>query len=161
MSEPLDLGAADSEPQKQAQGGLGETIKVVAQALLIAVVIKTLAFQSFNIPSGSMIPTLEIGDFVSVSKFSYGYSRYSIPFSPNLFSGRVFASQPKRGDVVVFRLPRDPSQDYIKRVIGLPGDRIQMKEGRLYINDQLVSREPVAEAVTEDRFGREGRYQYQ
>ena len=157
MSEQLGAGATRSNPQKRAQGGVGETIKVIVQALLIAVVIKTLVFQSFNIPSGSMIPTLEIGDFVFVSKFSYGYSRYSIPFAPNLFSGRIFASEPKRGDVVVFRLPRDPTQDYVKRLIGLPGDRIQMKKGRLYINEQIVPREPIAEAVSEDRFGHTGK----
>ncbi|MDE2363789.1 MAG: signal peptidase I [Hyphomicrobiales bacterium] len=153
MTEPLGLRAADTKPRKQGKGGLGETVLVIVQALLIAVVIKTLVFQSFNIPSGSMIPTLDIGDFVFVSKYSYGYSRYSIPFGPNLFSGRIFASQPRRGDVVVFKLPRDTSQDYIKRVIGLPGDRIQMIKGRLYINGQMVPREPIADVVTEDRFG--------
>ena len=136
------------------RGGAGETIKVIIQALLIAVVVRTLLFQPFNIPSGSMIPTLLIGDFLFVSKYSYGYSKYSIPTSPDLFSGRILASKPKRGDVIVFKLPRDPSNDYIKRLIGLPGDKVQMKEGRLYINGQIVPREPTSEVSSEDRFGR-------
>ena len=154
MSEPLGLDADKTNSQKHAEGGLGETIKVVIQALAIALVVRTLLFQPFNIPSGSMIPTLLIGDFLFVSKYSYGYSRYSIPFSPDVFSGRILASKPKRGDVVVFKLPRDTSSDYIKRVIGLPGDKIQMIEGRLHINGHVVPREVIAKVRTEDRFGR-------
>ena len=141
--------------QKQEEGGVLETIKVIIQALAIALVIRTLLFQPFNIPSGSMIPTLLIGDYVFVSKYSYGYSNYSMPFGPNVFSGRILASPPKRGDVVVFKLPRDNETDYIKRVIGLPGDRIQMIEGRLYINGVVVPREPIEKAITESRDGRE------
>jgi signal peptidase I len=137
------------------EGGLLETIKVIVQALAIALVIRTLLFQPFNIPSGSMIPTLLIGDYVFVSKYAYGYSNYSIPFGPNLFSGRILGSEPKRGDVVVFKLPRDNETDYIKRVIGLPGDRIQMIDGRLYINNAIVTRDAVAKARTEARDGRE------
>ncbi|QGM47934.1 signal peptidase I [Methylocystis heyeri] len=137
------------------EGGLLETIKVIVQALAIALVIRTLLFQPFNIPSGSMIPTLLIGDYVFVSKYAYGYSNYSIPFGPNLFSGRILGSEPKRGDVVVFKLPRDNETDYIKRVIGLPGDRIQMIDGRLYINNAIVTREAVAKARTEARDGHE------
>jgi signal peptidase I len=113
----------------KTESGLGETIRVVIHALLIALVIRTFLFQPFNIPSGSMKATLLVGDYLFVSKYSYGYSHYSIPLSPPLFSGRVFGSEPNRGDIVVFRLPKDDSTDYIKRVIGLPGDRIQMKEG--------------------------------
>ncbi len=142
--------------QKQEEGGVLETIKVIIQALAIALVIRTLLFQPFNIPSGSMIPTLLIGDYVFVSKYAYGYSNYSMPFGPNVFSGRILASPPKRGDVVVFKLPRDNETDYIKRVIGLPGDRIQMIEGRLYINGVVVPREPTEKAITESRDGREG-----
>jgi signal peptidase I len=115
-----------------------ETAKIVVQALAIAMVVRVFFFQPFNIPSGSMKSTLLIGDYLFVSKLSYGYSRFSFPFSPNLFSGRILASEPKRGDVVVFRLPQDESIDYIKRVIGLPGDEIQMKDGVLNINGQAV-----------------------
>ena len=140
---------------KPKDGGLWETAKVIVEALLIALVVRTLLFQPFNIPSGSMIPTLLIGDYLFVSKYSYGYSRFSLPFSPNLFSGRILASKPKRGDVVVFKLPRDQSSDYIKRVIGLPGDRVQMVDGRLHINGEVVPREPIAKVRTEDFYGRE------
>ena len=132
-----------STEQKRKEGGFAETVRVVIHALLIAFVIRTFLFQPFNIPSGSMRDTLLIGDYLFVSKYSYGYSHYSFPFSPPLFSGRFFGSEPQRGDVVVFRLPRDDSTDYIKRVIGLPGDKIQVKEGLLYINGQPVKREPM------------------
>jgi signal peptidase I len=137
------------------EGGWLETIKVIIQALAIALVIRTLLFQPFNIPSGSMIPTLLIGDYVFVSKYAYGYSNYSVPFGPDLFPGRLLGTEPKRGDVVVFKLPRDNETDYIKRVIGLPGDRIQMIDGRLYINNVIVPREPIAKARVEGRDGRE------
>lgn len=136
------------------EGGVFETIKVVVQALLIALVIRTLLFQPFNIPSGSLIPTLLIGDYLFVSKYTYGYSKHSIPFSPPLFSGRVWAAEPKRGDIAVFKLPSDNSTDYIKRVIGLPGDRIQMIDGILHINNQPVKRERIADYVTSDNWGR-------
>ena len=118
--------------------------------LLIALVIRTFLFQPFNIPSGSMKATLLVGDYLFVSKYSYGYSHYSIPLSPPLFSGRIFGSEPARGDIVVFRLPKDDSTDYIKRVIGLPGDRIQMRDGLLYINEKPVLRErlPTSSART-------------
>ena len=97
---------------------------------------RTVLFQPFNIPSGSLIPTLLIGDYLFVSKYSYGYSKHSIPFSPGIFSGRIFGSEPKRGDIAVFKLPKDNSTDYIKRVIGLPGDKIQVIGGVLHINGQ-------------------------
>ena len=122
----------------KSESGLGETIRVVIHALLIALVIRTFLFQPFNIPSGSMKATLLVGDYLFVSKYSYGYTHYSFPFSPPLYSGRLLGSEPKRGDVVVFRLPKDDSIDYIKRVIGLPGDRIQMIDGVLNINGQPV-----------------------
>src|SRR5438874_597599 len=138
---------------KRKEGGLAETTRVVLQALLIALVIRTLLFAPFNIPSGSMKPTLLIGDYLFVSQYSYGYSHYSLPFSPPLFSGRIFASEPVRGDVVVFRLPKDDSIDYIKRVIGLPGDRIQMIDGLLHINGVAVKRERVGDFV-DDETGR-------
>jgi signal peptidase I len=124
-------------------GGFLETIKTVVVAVLIALVVRTFAFEPFNIPSGSMIPTLLVGDYLFVSKYSYGYSRHTVAFGLPLFDGRVLGSPPERGDVAVFRLPRDPSQDYIKRVVGLPGDRIQIIEGVLHINGEAVEREPV------------------
>ena len=124
-----------------------ETIKTIVYALLIALVIRTFLFQPFNIPTGSMEATLLIGDYLFVEKYSYGYSRYSFPYGIVPFSGRVFGSQPTRGDVVVFKFPQDNSTDYIKRVIGLPGDRIQMLNGQLYINEKPVPKVRVADYV--------------
>jgi signal peptidase I len=156
MTEPAHVDGKKAKLQVEGkESGVGETVKVIIQALLIALVVRTFLFQPFNIPSGSMIPTLLIGDYLFVSKYAYGYSRHSFPFSPDLFNGRILATPPKRGDVVVFKLPRDGQTDYIKRVIGLPGDKIQMKEGRLYINGELVPREPIAKAETEDFYGHE------
>lgn len=119
-----------------------ETVKVVIQALILAGLIRTILVQPFTIPSGSMMPTLLVGDYIFVNKFAYGYSKYSLPFSPDLFSGRIFGSEPKRGDIVVFRFPPNPSIDYIKRCVGLPGDRVQMKGGVLYINGKPVPKAP-------------------
>ncbi|GAO98671.1 signal peptidase I [Caedimonas varicaedens] len=122
--------------QKQPET-LGEFIRSILIAILFAMGIQTVAYQTFNIPSGSMKPNLLIGDFIFVSKFAYGYTHYSIPFSPPLFEGRLFGSEPKRGEVVVFRAPhKTNSEDWIKRCIGLPGDKIQMRGGVLFINDQ-------------------------
>jgi signal peptidase I len=135
---------------KSKESGLAETGRVIFQALLIALVIRTLLFQPFSIPSGSMKGTLLVGDYLFVSQFSYGYSRYSFPLSLPLFSGRILASQPQRGDVVVFRLPKDDSIDYIKRVIGLPGDRIAVLEGLLHINGVPVTRERVSDFVDDE-----------
>src|SRR5215467_4261708 len=101
--------------EKRKEGGVAETVRVIVHALIIALVIRTLLFQPFNIPSGSMENTLLVGDYLFVSKFSYGYTHYSLPFSPPLFAGRIWSSNPQRGDVVVFRLPKDDSIDYIKR----------------------------------------------
>ena len=143
------------EKYKAERGGLGETVKIVIQALLIAVVVRTFLFQPFNIPSGSMKATLLVGDYLFVSKYAYGFSKYSLPFSPDLFTGRIWATPPKRGDVAVFRLPRDPSVDYIKRVIGLPGDKVQMIDGVLNINGQPVKKERIDDYVTTDDFGGE------
>lgn len=136
------------------EGGFLETVKVIVHALLIALVIRTLLFQPFNIPSGSMKDTLLIGDYLFVSKFSYGYSRFSIPLSPNLFSGRIMGSEPTRGDVVVFKLPKDNETDYIKRVVGLPGDAIQMINGVLHINGTPVKRERLQDVMEDDGSGR-------
>src|SRR6516165_5868658 len=108
--------------RKKTGGGIIDTVKTVVYAVLIALVVRTVAYEPFNIPSGSMVPTLLVGDYLFVSKFSYGYSRYSLPLGLPLFPGRIFFRSPERGDVVVFKLPTDNSTDYIKRVIGLPGD---------------------------------------
>src|SRR5436190_7497864 len=132
---------------KRKEGGFAETIRVIIHALIIALVIRTFLFQPFNIPSGSMKETLLVGDYLFVSKYSYGYSHYSLPLSPNLFSGRIWSGTPERGDIVVFRLPKDDSTDYIKRVIGLPGDRIQMVEGVLHINGVAVKRERIDDFI--------------
>lgn len=121
--------------------GIVETIKTIFWALLIAGVFRTLFFQPFFIPSGSMKDTLLVGDFVFVNKMAYGYSRNSCPFSMCPFSGRIFASEPERGDIVVFRHPTQ-NTDFVKRLIGLPSDRIQVKAGILYINDQAAPQVP-------------------
>ena len=122
------------------KNSIWETTKTIIYAVLIALIIRTAAYEPFNIPSGSMIPTLLIGDYLFVSKYSYGYSRHSFPLSAGLFTGRLFFSSPQRGDVAVFKLPSDNKTDYIKRIIGLPGDRVQLKSGFLYLNDKRVKR---------------------
>src|SRR5215471_14472774 len=146
--EPVPVPPADvaQKPAKKKESWL-EVIKTIVYALLIAGVIRSFLFQPFNIPSGSMEGTLLIGDYLFVSKSAYGYSRYSFPFGFIPFSGRFFASTPTRGDIVVFKFPQDNSTDYIKRLIGLPGDRVQMKEGVLYINDQAVPKVKVDDYV--------------
>src|SRR5499425_961857 len=130
--------SVDSNTAKAGDSGWRETVKIVIHALILAVIVRIFFYQPFNIPSGSMKETLLVGDYLFVSKLAYGYSRYSFPFGLNIFSGRIFGAEPKRGDVVVFKLPRDNSTDYIKRVVGLPGDEIQMRGGVLYINGQAV-----------------------
>jgi signal peptidase I len=140
--------------EKRKEGGIAETVRVIFHALIIALIIRTFLFQPFNIPSGSMKETLLVGDYLFVSKYTYGYSRYSIPFSPPLFSGRIWSGNPERGDIVVFRLPKDDTTDYIKRVIGLPGDRIQMIEGVLHINGEPVKRERIEDFIENEEGGR-------
>lgn len=134
-------------------GGWAETVKTVVYAILIAVVVRTVAFEPFNIPSASMVPSLLIGDYLFVSKYSYGYSRYSLPLGLPLIPGRILTTMPERGDVAVFKLPKDNKTDYIKRIVGLPGDRIQVKGGILHINDQAVKRERIEDLVERDGFG--------
>jgi signal peptidase I len=129
-----------------------EIAKTIAYALLIALALRILLFQPYTIPSASMEPNLYEGDYIIVSKFSYGYSKHSIPFSPPLFSGRLFGHAPTRGDIIVFKLPREAATtrtDYIKRLIGMPGDHIQVKQGLVYINDKPVERK-AAPMGTED-----------
>src|SRR5690349_19860410 len=139
----------------EAKTSVKDTVRVIIHALILALLVRIFLFQPFNIPSGSMIPTLLIGDYLFVSKYSYGYSSYSFPFGLNLFSGRVWAKQPDRGDVVLFKLPRDNETDYIKRVIGLPGDEIQMIHGVLNINGKPVPKVKTDDFVTTDAPGRE------
>ncbi len=138
------------------QDGVWETVKTVVYALLIAGVFRTLFFQPFWIPSGSMKDTLLVGDFLFVNKMAYGYSQHSCPFSMCPFSGRLFGSEPARGDVVVFRHPVNGS-DFIKRVIGLPGDTVQMRNGVLFLNGEPMSLTP--EAPFEEDYVRQGSQQ--
>jgi signal peptidase I len=129
---------------------LKEALGVCAFFLVLFFTFRAFAFQQFHIPSGSMKPTLLVGDVLAVAKYTYGYSRYSLPFSPPLFSGRIFAAAPSRGDIVVFRLPQNPSEDLIKRIVGLPGDRVQMIGGALHLNGEPVRRERIGDAVDTD-----------
>jgi len=121
--------------------------KTIFLALICATIVRSLFFEPFYIPSSSMKPNLLIGDYMFVSKYSYGYSRYSFPLGLKIFSGRIFAKLPKRGDIVVFRLPSNPSINYVKRLVGLPGDKIQMQNGVLFINEQKVEKIPAGEFV--------------
>lgn len=130
-----------------------DTIKTVFYAILIAVIIRSLWFEPFKIPSGSMYPTLYVGDYLFVSKYTYGYSRHSFPFSLPLFKGRIWTGYPKRGDVIVFKNPQDNSTDFIKRVIGLPKDKIKLEKGRLFINGKKLERKNEEEYVIRNRFG--------
>jgi signal peptidase I len=130
-----------------------DAVKTILYALAIAFVIRAFVIQPFNIPSESMVPTLLKGDYLFVEKFSYGFSKHSLPFSPPLFDGRIFSHQPTRGDVIVFKLPADNKTDYIKRLVGLPGDRIQVSDGVLYINGAPVKRERIDDFVETDAYG--------
>lgn len=141
--------------ERKSDGGIGEIVKTILYALGIAMVFRIFLFQPFSIPSSSMKPTLLIGDYLFVSKYAYGYSRYSIPFSPKLFEGRILGSAPERGDVIVFRNVNDENKDYIKRLIGLPGDRVRVTDGRLFLNGEAVPVEKV-EAFVEPISGTSG-----
>lgn len=149
------MSVSTTDKEKQA-GGFGETVKVVVHALILALLVRTFLFQPFNIPSGSMKSTILVGDYLFVSKYSYGYSRNSFPFGLAPFSGRIWAAEPKRGDVIVFK-ENHSGKEFIKRLIGLPGDRIQMKRGILHINGEPVKREPMADFVEPSMYGGEVR----
>jgi signal peptidase I len=150
-----DQSNTGSGKKSSRDWSVGESIKIILQSLMIALVIRSVLFQPFTIPSGSLIPTLFVGDYVMVSKFSYGWSRFSVPFISNFLpAGRFWAATPNRGDVAVFKLPSDHSTDFIKRVIGLPGDHIQMRSGRLFINGVIVPREADGTFPVKDGSGR-------
>ena len=137
---------------KRRSEGKFEFIKTVIMAGALALGFRSLLFEPFNIPSGSMIPTLLVGDYLFVSKYSYGYSRYSFPLSLAPFDGRIFEMLPKRGDVAVFRQPQNESIAFIKRIVGLPGDRIQVVNGVLHINDVAVKRDRKGFATASDGY---------
>ncbi len=120
-----------------------DNAKTLIGALIIAILIRSLLFQPFYIPSSSMEPTLLVGDRIFVSKYTYGYSKHSFPFSPNITDKRLFSKSPKRGDLVVFKTPADNRTDYIKRLIGMPGDTIQFIEGSILINDKKILRKKI------------------
>lgn len=137
--------AALNPPPVERKPTAEDDIKELGRAMLIAgvlaIIIRSFLFEPFNIPSGSMFPTLRVGDYLFVEKYAYGYSRYSLPLGLPLFKGRIMEKQVTRGDVAVFRQPMQPNIDYIKRIVGLPGDKIEVREGLLYINDEPVTRE--------------------
>jgi signal peptidase I len=167
MSKQDHAMAAARASAKKPDEGIWETAKVIIQALLIAFFVRTFFFQPFNIPSSSMYPTLKVGDYLFVSKLSYGYGKYSFNFNFGWgdkqwitccsfvdFPGRkILAANPERGDVAVFKYPGDLKIDYIKRVIGLPGDRIQVKDGVVFINDVAVKKERIEDYVDADPEG--------
>jgi signal peptidase I len=154
MNDPEILVRSRTDAKK---GGWWETLVVVVQALVLALVVRTFLFQPFNIPSGSMKSTLLVGDYLFVSKYAYGYSRYSFPFSFVPIEGRVWSAMPARGDIAVFKLPRDNATDYIKRVMALPGDRIQMVNGQVVLNGKPLAREALPDFVETDAFGNQSR----
>jgi len=157
-SEPAPAAPTSKKAKKAKKGSGGdnefvEIVKTIVFALLIALVLRVFLFQPFTIPSASMEPNLYEGDYIVVTKWSYGYSRHSIPGSPGLFNGRILEQTPQRGDIVVFKLPTDNKTDYIKRLIGLPGDRIQMINNRLYLNGEIVPDVVLGQTEEADAYG--------
>lgn len=150
-----DLRSDDRESRGGWLMGIlrNDTLQTIFYAVLIAVVVRIAAFEPFNIPSGSMYPTLMVGDYLFVSKYPYGYSRYSFPWSLAPIDGRIWAGEPERGDVVVFKEPRRNETDFIKRIIGLPGDTIQVIDGVLHINGAAVERQRIEDYAFETEFG--------
>ena len=133
------------------KNSLISNLKSIFLAVLIALIIRSFFAEPYNIPSGSMKPNLLVGDFIFVSKWSYGFSKHSLPFSIPLIPGKIFSKLPERGEVVVFKTPEDNRTDYIKRVIGLPGDRIKIIDGKIIINDNLILRKKLKDFIDTDK----------
>jgi len=136
-----------------------ESLKTIFLAILLALIIRSFIIEPFNIPSGSMKPTLLIGDYLFVKKWAYGYSKHSLPFSIPLINKRVFYSEPKRGDIAVFKTPSDNKTDYIKRIIGLPGDEIRIKNGVVFLNNDPINKIQVNDFIDYDKLNREISYE--
>ncbi len=151
---PDSISAPKAKEERNTDMEIWELFKTGVLAIFLALMIRTFAFEPFNIPSGSMLPNLLIGDYIFVSKYSYGYGKYSFPFNIANFEGRLFDDAPERGDVAVFRQPKNTEIDYIKRIVGLPGDRIQVIEGILHINGQPVLRAKDGIEQMDNVFGR-------
>lgn len=145
------------KPDKWYARGVSVFVLVFYASIVAALVTRTFLFQSFSTPSGSMVPTLVNGDYFFASKFAYGYGRYTVPLGLLPFEGRIFGAEPKRGDIVLFRPPSEPDIDYVKRVVGLPGDKIQMVGGVLHINDAAVGLEDIGPYSSDDGAGKEQR----
>ena len=124
-----------------------DNIKTLIYALIIAILLRSLLYQPFYIPSSSMEPTLLVGDRLFVSKFAYGYSKLSFPFSPAIYNKRIFFKEPQRGDLIVFKTPSDNRTDYIKRLIGMPGDTLQFINGEIYLNKKKIIRNKIVESI--------------
>jgi signal peptidase I len=149
-----DTNPSQELPPETKGNEFSELFKIALTAFCLAYIIRALFFQPFNIPSGSMKPTLLVGDYIFVTKFSYGYGPYSAFFMPKNMRGRLLQKgEPQRGDVIVFKIPSNNNLDFIKRIVGMPGDEIQMQRGRLYINGERVARKKVSEGPVENRFG--------
>ena len=153
-----DTAANEAPPADPAAKPAGpyaehiELVKTIVYALLIALVLRIVLFQPYTIPSASMEPTLREGDYIIVSKYAYGWSKHSIPFSPPFFKGRMFAHEPKRGDIIVFKLPSDNNTDFIKRLIALPGDTLQVKHGVVFVNGKATPEAELPPVVSETAF---------
>ncbi len=141
--------------KNNAKNRFSELLKTLMIAGSIAIIFRSIFFEPFNIPSGSMIPTLLVGDYLFVSKYSYGYSKYSFPFGVVPIDKRIFDKNPKRGDVIVFRKPQDDSIDYIKRLVGLPGDTVQLRNSVLFINGIEVKRNKINAGILKNKDGSE------
>ena len=141
--------------KNKSNNSIKELFKTLLIAGSIAIFFRSIFFEPFNIPSGSMIPSLLVGDYLFVSKYSYGYSKYSFPFGVVPITDRIFEKSPKRGDIIVFRKPGDETIDYIKRLVALPNDTVQVKNGVLYINKKMVERTKSNVGVMKNNFGDE------